>query len=117
MARHRLLIDVDETKFNLVGLNPNYGFESDPGCGARESWSGPSREGSVELPRKWWLLTNQNVDQEEFAEFLDTVCLDIEENPTEGDNERMFLWDNLSVHLTDYVAATLEERPTRNWSL
>jgi hypothetical protein len=69
--------------------------------------------GSTAKPRKWFKLSYRNVDQSVFAEFIDEMCAEIEENPVPGDEERYFLWDNLSVHQTPLVMSTLEDRPTR----
>jgi hypothetical protein len=74
----------------------------------------PHVRGSVHKPRKWFRITTRSVDQLLFADFVNQVCSDIERYPVEGDDERVFLWDNLSVHLTELVTATIEDRPSRN---
>ena len=69
--------------------------------------------GSVRYPRRWFRITKDNVDQVVFARFIDQICRSIEANPVDGDEEKIFMWDNLSAHLTPVVTNTLELRPTR----
>ena len=71
--------------------------------------------GSIQNPRRWWIITTENVNQVVFADFVDSVCSDIETNPLPGgyDSEKYFMWDNLSAHQTGLLNATVEMRPTR----
>ena len=70
--------------------------------------------GSVNHPRTWYKITDDNVNQYVYADFIDDICNDLEQNPLPHDNERYFLWDNLALHGTAFVNFTLELRPTRN---
>ena len=70
--------------------------------------------GSINHPRVWYKIVDGNVDQFVYAEFIDEICSDIEQNPLPEDNERIFLWDNLALHGTAFVSYTLEMRPLRN---
>lgn len=129
------MIDMDEAKFCLDGIESKYGraltcvrvrdtahykrgnrgitliLAIEPGNPNLP----PHIYGSIQNPRKWWHLTCANVDQFIFAEFVDYVCSDIEVNPVPGnfDSEKYLLWDNLSAHGTGLVTATAELRPTR----
>ena len=73
----------------------------------------PHIYGSIQNPRKWFRILTKNVDQVVFADFLDEVCKDIEQNPVPGgyDDSRLFLWDNLAAHQTGLVITTIEYRP------
>ena len=56
---------------------------------------------------------NQNLatDQFVFAEFIESICIDLEANPaSQYDNLRVFMWDNLSAHLTAHVHETVKNR-------
>ena len=70
--------------------------------------------GSIKHPRCWFRITQENCNQYVFADYIDDICRDIEENPCDGDDERVFLWDNLSAHLTPYVTATYAHRATHD---
>ena len=71
--------------------------------------------GSTTNPRKWFkIVETSTVDQFIYAEFLNEICEDIENNPLPVDDERYFLWDNLSLHGTAYVTYTLELRTSRH---
>lgn len=48
-----------------------------------------------------------------FADFLDSVLTNIEQNPVAGDADRVIMWDNLSAHHTGLVTATVELRASR----
>ena len=127
-------IDVDEAKFCLQGCESHFGCSltcvrvRDTGHYKRGAKGMtlilaveagnptllPHIYGSIQNPRKWWFITINNVNQIVFADFVDTICSDIETNPTgNDDNERIFLWDNLSAHKTGLVTSTVELRPTR----
>ena len=68
--------------------------------------------GSITNPRKWWKISLENTNQFVFAEYIDEVLSDIEQNPVPGgyDRQRILMWDNLSAHLTPLVTATVELR-------
>ena len=66
--------------------------------------------GSLAKPRRWFILTQRNTDQHLFGDFMEMMCQDIETNPVLGDERKILLWDNLSVHLTDYVTNVIENR-------
>jgi len=70
-------------------------------------------DGSIEKPRKW-LQTFQRggTDEFMFAAFCEHICGSFETHPAPGDldNERVFLWDNLSAHKTALVYQTVEGR-------
>ena len=129
------LIDIDEAKFCLSGIESKYG-RSLTCVRVRDTahYKRMSRGitlilavepgnphlpahiyGSIQNPRKWWQLTVDNVNQVVFADFVDVICTDIEQNPIPGnyDNERVLMWDNLSAHATGLVQQTVELRPTR----
>jgi transposase len=131
--RYRL-IDIDEAKFTLKDIESRYGWSKtavrvrtvghyarcmskvnlilaiEPGNPAL-----PAHErGSIQNPRKWFTLTEDNVDQFIFADFIEHLCSDIEAHPTISDDERIFMWDNLSVHKTALVSNTLQNRESRD---
>ena len=56
------------------------------------------------------------MDQYIFGEFIDSILTSIENDPAEGDvdNERCFMWDNLSLHKTAYLTNTSYSHPTQN---
>ena len=57
-----------------------------------------NERGSVFLPRRWiFILRAVGTSAVAFANFIETICTDIEMNPVRGDldNRRNFLWDNL----------------------
>ena len=56
------------------------------------------------------MVTVRNVDQHVFGDFMEMMCADIENNPVVGDGRKILLWDNHSVHLTDYVTNICENR-------
>ena len=124
------MIDVDEAKFCLSGIEKSTGraltcfHVRDTGHYSRMAPSltlilavepgnpnlPPHMYGSIYNPRKWWKITCDNVNQIIFADFLEMVCSDIETNPVPGgyDLERIFLWDNLAAHETAIVNNTIE---------
>ena len=133
VPRHRL-IDIDEASFCLKKIEKRYG-RAYSSCRVRDTANYtrmggrinlllavepgdpniPANQiGSIEHPRTWYKIVDGNVDQFLYAEFIDQICSDIEQNPLPSDNERYFLWDNLALHGTAYVNYTLEMRPTRN---
>ena len=132
-VQRRRLIDIDEASFCLKKVEKKYGraFSS---CRVRDTANYTrmggrvnlllavepgdpdiplDQLGSVEYPRTWYKIVDGNVDQFVYSEFIDEICSDIEQNPLPVDNERYFLWDNLSLHGTAYVNYTLEMRPMR----
>ena len=134
--RMAILIDIDETGFYLSKLGSNYGRAvgclrvrvprhytrndqklnviiavepGDPNLPANV-------DGSVQNPRRWLMITVENVDQFVFGEFMEMLCTDLETNGTQNglDMDRIFMWDNLSVHNTPYVTQLIQGRPTAN---
>jgi transposase len=132
--RRYQFIDIDEAGFCLKNLKTNYGWAPKPvrvrdvhhysrntdrinlilAIEAGNPRIAPHERGSLENPRKWWKITDGSVDQFIFSDFLEQICSDIEQHPTESDDERVFLWDNLSVHLTALVRNTLELCPSNH---
>jgi hypothetical protein len=130
------LIDIDETGFCLSKLGSNYGrsvgclrvrvprhytrndqqvnviIAAEPGDPNLPAII----DGSVQNPRRWLMITVDNVDQYIFGDFMDIVCTDLETNavPNGLDTDRVFMWDNLSVHNTAYVTQIIQGRPTAN---
>ena len=125
------LIDIDEAKFSLKQSQTRYGYAGKP-YRVRDTGHYSKKVASVNLilavkpgnsnlpdhmrgstgkPRKWFMITTKNLDQHVFADFLESIIRDIDEHPVEGDDERIFIWDNHSAHLTDIVINTLEARP------
>ena len=130
-VRRYRLIDIDEARFSLKGSQSKYGWAGKPfrvrdrGHYKRNMASVnlimgvepgnpdlPAHvRGSVDKPRRWFLLTTRNCDQHLFGDFMEMLCSDIEQNPVPGtDASRILLWDNLSVHSTDYVTNTYSNR-------
>lgn len=133
VPRHKL-IDIDEASFYLKKIEKRYG-RAYSSCRVRDTANykrggrsinlllavepgdpnlAPNILGSINHPRVWYKIVDGNVDQFVYAEFIDEICSDIEQNPLPEDNERIFLWDNLALHGTAYVSYTLEMRPLRN---
>ena len=126
------LIDFDEAKFCLTGAESKYGRSvacvrvRDTGHYVKmqrginlvlaiesgNPYLPPHVYGSIQNPRKWWIMSVNNVNQIVFADFVDMVCTDIESNPVPGnyDNERYLMWDNLSAHMTGVVTVAAEMR-------
>ena len=46
--------------------------------------------GSLKHPRCWFEILDVNCNQVVFANYMEKVCSDIEENPCDGDDERIF---------------------------
>ena len=129
------LTDSDEASFSLVKIESKKGYSfkafrcSDRGHYSRGSGSvnlimtvepgnpylPPHVRGSVQNPRKWWRVTKGSMNQFVFSQYIEEVCSDIEQNPVDGgyDEEKYFMWDNLSVHKTAMVTAALELRERR----
>ena len=76
----------------------------------------PYLRGLIQNPRKWWRITEGTTNQVVFSDYIDYVCSDIEHHPLPDnfDSEKYFMWDNLRVHTTPMVTATLELRETRD---
>ena len=126
--RRSIFVDFDEARFTLKGKQNKYGYAGKPyrvrdtGHYNRHMASVnllmaveagniaiPNHlRGSIAKPRRWFLLTQRNCDQHLFGDFCEMVCADIEQDPCAGDEARIFLWDNLSAHKTDYVANIVE---------
>ena len=130
----RRLIDVDEAHFTLKSIESKYG-RAPKAMRVRDAahyqrgatvWNlliaveagnpaiAPNANGSRQFPRRWFWITRNNVDQHIFSRFIDHVCRSIEEQPVDGDHNRVFMWDNLSCHLTPLVTNTVYFRPTQD---
>ena len=59
------------------------------------------------------MISPETVNQFVFANFLESVLSDIEQDPVAGDDDRIIMWDNLSAHHTGIVTVTVEMRPSR----
>jgi transposase len=128
------LIDIDETHFDLKSTASKYGYALGP-VRVRDTAHFKRGDtainvilavepgnanlpdhvlGSVYHPRKWFRITTKTVDDQVFADFVDEICKDIEENPVshDTDKERIFMWDNLAAHKTPLVLSTMENRET-----
>lgn len=70
--------------------------------------------GSLDNPRRWIrCLQSVGTSSIAFRDFCDHVCTDIEQNPVAGsdtDNHRVFMWDNLAAHHSNYVHQTVTGR-------
>ena len=69
--------------------------------------------GSIEHPRRWIRIRRvAGTTGDDFAAFVDHICSDIEGiNHIPGtDDDRVFLWDNLSSHYSPIVYQTVEAR-------
>lgn len=118
-------MDVDETVFNLKDIVNKYG-RSHTTCRARHPAHytrnvahlnaivtiepgnfniHPASSVSINLPRQWVYITQENIDQFILGEFTNDVLTNIENNPVSDgyDDSRCILWDNLSCHKTGYV--------------
>ena len=74
-------------------------------------------DGSLANPRRWFEVHHTSgTTAFMFRNFVNNICTDLEENPVPGDldAERYILYDNLSAHLSPYVAQTLELRESPN---
>jgi hypothetical protein len=134
--RRRQFIDVDEFGMELSRCNDKYGRSHSsirvrkPGHYSRSTKvtvllaveagdpNVPDHAlGSVAKPRVWHKIFFQaGINQVDFAEFIDSICTNFEENPAPNgcDDHRVFLWDNLAAHLTTLVYETLESRESPN---
>eukprot|EP00536_Pseudo-nitzschia_multiseries_P013770 jgi/Psemu1/36336/gm1.36336_g len=76
----------------------------------------PDMRGSI--TKSWqWTKAIQTVGTSifVFVDFIDLICRGIKANPAAGDFNtnatRIFLWDNLGIHLAPIVAQTMEVQP------
>ena len=78
----------------------------------------PLIDGSTTNPRRWISVTETNCSSElAYANFIDSICRDLEVNPALGDLDdyRIFMWENLTAHHdSPMVAQLVEGRPTAN---
>ena len=75
----------------------------------------PHIDGSVEKPQRWVrVLQNHGTTVEVFHDFINTICREIEVDELHGqydtDDQRVFLWDNLTLHMSHLVAQIVEGR-------
>ena len=130
-VRRHTLVDIDEARFSLQGKQSKYGWAGTP-FRVRDTGHYTRRcpsinvilaveagnpalpdhmRGSTSKPRRWYMLTERNVDQHLFGDFIETVCRDVERNHIpQSDETRYLLWDNLGAHLTEYVTNIVEIR-------
>ena len=72
--------------------------------------------GSIPNPRRWIVvLQASGTTSVAFAQFLNHICTDIEQNGTHLRGyvnylNRFFMWDNFVSHITPLVAQTIEAR-------
>ena len=73
-------------------------------------------DGSVERPRRWIKITYENCDQLIFSDFMNTICHHIETAPVPGgfDDDKVIMWDGLSVHNTNLVLQTIQGRQSHH---
>jgi transposase len=89
----------------LMAIEPGYPYLS------------PHASGSIANPRQWLLLAeNTDMTALVYADFIDSICVDLESNLANGDldDERCFIWDNLTAYLAPIVAQVVEGRPPPN---
>jgi hypothetical protein len=131
----RKFIDVDEFGIALERCNNKYGYSlrlyriRKPGHYTRNQKltvllaiePGDPRlpnnmPGSVAMPRRWCrVMQTGGTSTLAFASFVDHICTSIETNGIpahviDTDSHRVFLWDNLTSHLTPLVAQTIGAR-------
>jgi len=74
-------------------------------------------DGSVAHPRRWFqVFHTSGTSAFMISNFIDHICRDLEQNPVPGGlvDERYILYDNLSAHLSPYVAQIMELRDSPN---
>jgi len=73
-------------------------------------------DGSLQNPRRWVKITTQNVDQYSFGDFIELILYEFESHSAPGnvDNQRIMLWDNLSLHKTAFVTNNIYQRASAN---
>ena len=131
-VNRRRYIDFDECGFDLVKVNRKYGCAIQ---GVRVLKPGhytkttnvtvilgvepgdprvpPGNLGSINNPRKWLRINvRRSTNADEFNNYLEYVMDDLQNNPIPNiPNEgRIFLWDNLSAHLTPLIYNTVAAR-------
>ena len=134
-VERRRWIDVDEFGMSLERTNPKFGYSiklyrvRKPGHYTRNhkltvlyaieagDLDIPNGEvGSVLRPRRWInVLQNGGTTGIVFADFIDHICSDIEQNGRHldgypNDLNRIFMWDNLVSHHVPIVSQTVEAR-------
>ena len=72
--------------------------------------------GSTNQPRRWVYITQENVDQFIFSEFIDSILNNIGSHliPDGYNDKRCIMWNNLSLHKTDYFTNKIRDCPTPN---
>jgi hypothetical protein len=134
-VNRRMLIDVDECSVTLESVEDKYG-RAHPTARVRKLGhytrgvrvnvlmaveAGDPRlpplvDGSTMKPRRWVSVTEDNCTAFVYADFIDSICRDLEVSPAPGDIDdyRIFMWDNLTAHHAPIVAQLVEGRPTAN---
>ena len=76
----------------------------------------PNTSGRTNRPRRWVNITQENVDQFTFGEFIYSISNNIENLPVPDgyDNKRCIMWDNLSLHKTVHVTNIMNHHSTPN---
>jgi hypothetical protein len=127
----RMLIDVDECSVTLESVEDKYGRARVRKLGhytrgvlvnvlmaveAGDPRLPPLVDGSTMNPRRWVSVTEDNCTAFVYADFIDSICRDLEVPPAPGDIDdyRIFMWDNLTAHHAPIVAQLVEGRPTAN---
>jgi len=80
----------------------------------------PATRGSLQHPRRWiWCVRGPGTTAIIYHDFIDTICSDIEQHGHDGtDDHRIFIWDNLAAHNTEYVHNMVMGRPgPQNFSI
>ena len=130
-ADRRRLIDIDECGIELQSTNRKYGHSAiglrvvKPGHYSKDTkltillaveagdpQVQPGIRGSVTNPRRWLrILQKGGTSTIDFDDFVTHICNDLMQNPVPGqvgNNERIFLWDNLSSHCSPLIHQTVE---------
>ena len=132
----RALLDIDETGFYIKSVSTKYGrghTTSRVRYPAHYTRAEPKLNvilaiepgdptlpagvvGSSDRPRRWVRITQDNVDNYVFGDFIDEILTSIENHPVRNgyDQDRCILWDNLSLHKTPHVTNVIRGRDSQN---
>ena len=68
------------------------------------------------FPRRWVFISQSNCNHYMFDNFIDSILASVENVPAPGDvdDERCFIWDNLSLHKATYVTNKIRGRASPN---
>ena len=72
--------------------------------------------GGVVIYSWHWMISQRNLDQYWYADFINNILHSIKTNPAPGDidDHICFIWDNLSYHNTPYVTNVIYNCPSPN---